>query len=102
MHEELQTLPHTYTECDTVPPVVASFDFDVSGYAEIAAVVERPDGTLFTRVGASVDANTIRFDWEATDWIAGCSQMAIRLTDGTDISHSVPVLVETTAAPAAV
>ncbi len=103
MHQELQTLPHQYTEGDTLPPVVASFEFDTAGYSEFAALVERPDGTLFTRVGVVVDSQTVRFDWQAADWLKGCSQMTLRLTEtGGGISHTAPVLVETFDAPAAV
>lgn len=94
MADDLQTLPHAYTEGDTKPPLIAAFMFDISAFTDIVAVVERPDGTAFARSGTILNANQAQFDWLATDWVAGCSQLTVRLEDaGAEPSHVPPIIV---------
>lgn len=96
-------LPHAYTEGDSQPPIVASFPFAIDGYTEIAAVVERPDGTLFERAGTVLNPNQVEFTWTASDWVTGCSLLVFRLTDsGVGIEHSGKMVVRTNDAPSAV
>ena len=59
---KLPTLPFEYTAGDRLPGLVVAFDFDISTFTEIAAVVERPDGTAFERVAAVLNANPVAGD----------------------------------------
>lgn len=103
MSDQPPTLPHEYTEGDVLPPVIAAFPFDISTFNEIAAIVERPDGTVFERVGVPVNSHQTQFNWTATDWVEGCSHVTLRLKDAADkISHVPTVIVKTLALPPAV
>lgn len=94
MADELPTLPHVYTAGDVNPALVAAFSFDISAFVAIVAVVERPDETAFERTGAILNPNQVQFTWTATDWIAGCSQLTLRLEDaGGQPSHTPPIIV---------
>lgn len=95
MPDQLPTLPHVYTEGDINPVLIVAFRFDISAFTEIAAIVERPDGTVFERIAAILNANQAQFTWQATDWLAGCSQLTVRLLDAGSLpSHVPPILVE--------
>jgi hypothetical protein len=103
MSDQTLTLPHEYTEGDVLPFVIAAFPFDISTFNEIAAIVERPDATVFERVGVAANAHQVQFNWIATDWIEGCSRMTLRLKDASDkISHLPTVIIKTLALPPAV
>ena len=94
MSLERPDLPHVYTEGDTVPSLVVAFPQDISAFTAIVAAVERADGTAFERAGTIINDNQARFDWLATDWIDGCSILAVRLEDAAgDPSHTQPINV---------
>lgn len=94
MADELPILPHAYTAGDTKPPLIAAFKFDISTFTDVVAVVERSDGTAFERSATILNANQAQFDWTSTDWIAGCSQLTVRLEDaGANPSHVPPIIV---------
>lgn len=101
---ELPELPHVYTEGDTKPPFVVAFSFDISAFTEVAAAVERPDGTAFENVLILVPLNNNQSQYNPTptDWIEGCSQLTIRLKDaGGKISHVAPIIVRVRGKPTA-
>ncbi len=102
MAAELKELPHVYTEGDESPPFVVAFPFDISAFQEVAAIVERPDGTAFENILAVLNANQAQYNPTATDWIEGCSQLTIRLKDaGGAPSHIPPIIVRARAKPTA-
>lgn len=81
---KVHTLPHVYTEGDTLPEMVCVLDdTDLSGYT-ITAYVDRPT-TVLSKVATAVDlANgQFKFVWVSTDLVAGYGQeVAIEFNDG--------------------
>ena len=95
----LETLPHVYTEGDTEPKFGVALDKPIAGLT-ITALVERPDGTGFERVAVGVTTKFAQWTWLATDWQDGCSQLSVKLDDGSGgIETSPPIIVETRAKP---
>ena len=82
--------------------VAVAFEFDISSFTTIVAAVERPDGTAFERDSIVLTDHLVRFDWLATDWIPGCSQLTVRLEDSGGLpSHVPPVTFEVRQKPTA-
>ncbi len=97
--DELPTFPHVYTEGDRIPELLFAHDLDLTGHT-VDFLVERPDGTGFTRVGSFPTPNTVKAGLLETDWIAGCSQLTVRFTaPGGEPQHTGPILVNVQAKP---
>ena len=90
---DLPTYPHVYTAGDRLPAIVAAFKFDISAFT-IFAVVERPDGTSFEREMVNLNAQQTQLNLLATDLIKGCTQLTLRVEDGSGKpSHTPPIII---------
>lgn len=70
------TIPHTYTEGDTLPQLECVLeDTDLSGYT-ITLRLERPGTTALAKTATAVDLTKgqFKFVWTTTDLVAGHSQ----------------------------
>ena len=83
MAEPIETLPHRYTEGDTLPELGGFLsNTDLTGYT-VTLNMDRPDGTVLSRPATLTDpANGLfKIDWAATDLIAGtCQLTTLRFT----------------------